>query len=92
MVVKRVEIIDKLLIVLHRDVRLSLLDVSDLGLIARQLLLHLFDNAFVVLDLLLNVLVGDSFSGVGLSLCLLGCTSGLVLLSLTQPLLDKTEH
>ena len=75
MIIERVEVIDQLLIVFHRDVRLCLLDVSDFGLIARQLLLDFLDNSLIVLYLQLDVLIGDSFSGISLRLWLLSCTS-----------------
>ena len=67
MIIERVEVIDQLLIVFHRDVRLCLLDVCDFGLITRQLLLDFLDNSLVVLYLQLDVLVGDSFCGISLS-------------------------
>ena len=64
MIVQRVEVVDELLVVFHCDVRLCFLDVCDLLLVACELLLDFFDHALVVLDLLLRVLVRDTFSRV----------------------------
>ena len=54
-IVKAVEVIHQLLVVVHRDVRLHLLDACDLLLVACELLLDLLDYPFVVGNLLLRV-------------------------------------
>ena len=71
MIVKRVKVVDQLLIVLHRDVGLGLLDVGNLSFITRELLLYFLDDSLVVLYLNLDVFVRDSLSWVNLGLCLL---------------------
>ena len=64
MIVKGVEIIYKLLVVVHSNVGLSLLDVGNLLLVATELLLNLFYHTLIVLDLCLRVLVRDALGWV----------------------------
>ena len=51
MIVERVEVINKLLIVLHLQVGLRLFDLCYLLLVTAQLLLDFLDDSFVVLYL-----------------------------------------
>lgn len=54
MVVKRVEVIDELLVIVHRNVGLHLLYACDFLLVATQLLLNLFNHTLVIGNLLLE--------------------------------------
>lgn len=88
MVVQRVEVVDQLLIILHRDVRLRLLDVLHLTLVAGHLFLNLFDHPLVILDLELDVFVCDALCRVLISF-LLCCRETLLLHLVGDPLLDE---
>ena len=90
-IVQGVEVIDELLVVLKRDVRLRLLDVVDFALVASELLFDLFDHTLVVLYLLLDLYICDAFSRVArLLLRLLANRGGLYLLGEAQ--LDQPKH
>ena len=60
MVIEAVEVVYKLLVVVHSDVGLSLLYVCYLLLVARKLLLDLLDDSLVVFDLYLHVFISDA--------------------------------
>lgn len=64
MIIKRVEVVDQFLIIVHRDIRFRLFDIFDLLLVACDLLFDLFDHSLVVFNLLLHVFVCDSLSRV----------------------------
>jgi len=65
-IVEGIEIIDKLLVVVHGDVRLSFLNVCDFLLITAKLFLKFFDDSLVILNFYLRILVSYSFSRVRL--------------------------
>jgi len=90
-VIQGVKVIDQLLIVFHGYVRFCLFDVGDLCFITFELLFDFFNYTFVVFNLLLNVLICDSFCRVSRLLVLRG--DGLLVFELLrQASLDKGQN
>ena len=68
MIVKRVEVIHKFLVVLHRDVGFGLLNAFDFALVTCELFFYLFDYSLVVFYFLLDFFVRYSLRWIALFL------------------------
>lgn len=62
MIVERIEIVDKFLIILERDIRFRLLYILNFALVASELLFDFFDDSLVILNFLFYFSVRDAFS------------------------------
>ncbi len=90
MIIKRVKVVHQFLIIVHRDVRFRLFDIFDLLLVTCDLFFDLFDDSFVVFNLLLHVLVCYSLDGVSW-FPFLALEIGLLELNLETGL-NQSEH